>query len=1297
MRQDSGATAPYNNDALLDPAQQDNMATDWSQWMQWDDFDRLSPSATVLGNANGNGNGNPNPNSNPNASANINNGNLTAMPNTTTAAASANPTPNPNDIDIGLQLNDIDMKPGIDTFDAQNFDNVLRNMNNGLLPPFNPIDSSAAAAAREFGSFSSEMVTPFAPAYSPQYANLKRHSIAVPAFPQHHHHQMNNFQMMNQNLALRSNGNPNPNAAAFDMSGPNGLSALQQHPQQQQPQLNGPMQHLSKSSLHPQNMAAPSSMASRKRKSAADVPSLPGGTLDGNTANPMRSSSPPQKALPSKKRSHNVIEKRYRANLNEKIAELRDAVPSLRIMARQRSRAGVPGSPHSDPHDVDGDDDIVGGTGSKLNKASILSKATEYIRHLESRNKRLDEENVELKNRLRQLEKVAEQSFIGVASTPHGTYSGRNSLAVNGNLHSGSSPGSYMSTDSASGGSPMFSHAEQTDEFSPEGSPNPLYPPEGLIKVPDYLKSMRPTGPQAHYADDYRNSQPSSNVVSRHHSPAASNTGSSDGSSGPNRFMLGTLAALMIVGIDESYRDPEDPNDKGLIGVPIDYFRYGVRTMNSWLRASFNVGNGFTQGRMQSLFGVLVSSAAVFGCAIVVFLYLFSGSRRRGGEKVPQVTVNGGDTEANQISSPTQQQVWLSKIQSLWVSGHTVVPEWYAVMCRMLEYVVRCCLGSSVYSTLTGITDEDEKTRVKSWDAAVDTQLTGGDPQVSRSRLILTAFAAGTLPQSPARMMLKALHVRTILWRSGPEDSRIGKMLHDAAIKIASYQWEEARKLHASLPLKHKDRLPRHLALLLQHSSEVVLTDSIVQRAVNVVFNRPTQEATPGDDAMLDMVADDASIRSPLDYLASWWSCGRLQETLLTAWENIEEQSDAEEEDIAANEHMTSIFEKKLNEALAIAPPTSMASIMARVMKAIFVDEDRVANINSVLTILSKPSQPNKQQQQRQERSTKSKVAPSLNSLYDMTSPVPSCVRVDLRLAVRAAMIIAILRRQVIQHAGQLIGIRGRVQLGGSTCSGRDPRLTVAGAMKAFNNLPVDAVELGLAGCASLWWALRVVAREEEEAKKADAAANCGRSSTSGSSGGSTLREHSPDRPSPFGTEQMANGDDLSTSLNALSSPTRRRASSASSSSVESIVSLTRTTTSASSDECITPNPELADGAGLIQRYESHQQYQFEAEQEQLDNTIPSPDLRRIATHLAYWARHAYNPISYGFTPQLNERVVNECYAICDSADQVGRKPRGRKVGKEQEQEQQQQQQEEVVPSQSENMGGRREGAVEEC
>jgi hypothetical protein len=58
----------------------------------------------------------------------------------------------------------------------------------------------------------------------------------------------------------------------------------------------------------------------RKRKSSAELDDDDDDDLDGHQ--------------PLKKTAHNMIEKRYRTNLNDKIAALRDSVPSLRIMSK---------------------------------------------------------------------------------------------------------------------------------------------------------------------------------------------------------------------------------------------------------------------------------------------------------------------------------------------------------------------------------------------------------------------------------------------------------------------------------------------------------------------------------------------------------------------------------------------------------------------------------------------------------------------------------------------------------------------------------------------------------------------------------------------------------------------------------------------------------------------------------------------------------------------------------------------------------------------------------------------------
>ena len=82
------------------------------------------------------------------------------------------------------------------------------------------------------------------------------------------------------------------------------------------------------------------------------------------------------------KTSHNMIEKKYRTNINSKILTLRDAVPSLRIAAGRKDMSVA---------------DLEGlKPAAKLNKASVLTKATEYIKHLEAKNDMLSKQNREL-------------------------------------------------------------------------------------------------------------------------------------------------------------------------------------------------------------------------------------------------------------------------------------------------------------------------------------------------------------------------------------------------------------------------------------------------------------------------------------------------------------------------------------------------------------------------------------------------------------------------------------------------------------------------------------------------------------------------------------------------------------------------------------------------------------------------------------------------------------------------------------------------------------------------------------
>lgn len=635
------------------------------------------------------------------------------------------------------------------------------------------------------------------------------------------------------------------------------------------------------------------------------------------------------------RRSHTVIEKRYRTNLNQKIAALRDSVPSLRTDNQET-----------------GEHDGVA-PASKLNKATVLSKAMEYIQHLEHRNSSLEKENTRLKGLTRsskQKDEIAEVAMRDELVEPRPE---------------------------------KVSEIPHPDSSVRCDTPPYAIDPQGMIRVPQEMKNLRASAPQEHYAPCLCNEDEA--LHSSSPGTAASGQQRGERSKLFSKLMLGSLTGLLVM---EGFSERETSgNHRGLFGLPTIPSSQVAQVARA-LRENLMSANP-----MLSISPLLKLFLFVSALAFTLFLYLFSSK--------PKPSVRGKPTvlaAAPSLASPIEvrQKAWLTAIQTVGVPRHLMFPELVALHLEAMKYIIIQLVGWAGYAWLTGRTEEDEIARVRAWDIAIDAQLTGGDSEVSKSRLVLTILASGTLPSTPARLMLKALHIRILLWEARKSGWSIWAILHKAAAQLARQQWLLAQELHSfskdtslcsSAP---REALPEHISALLHIDSDELFTDIIVQRAYNLAWNRPTCEDIVGEDLGIDIVVEDYAIRSPLDALAAWASSVTLQRALLEWYEEC---------GIWNQRH-----KRNLELALNIAPPASSAYARALAARAVFFAADRESTIRELLLEVLRSQKP----------TNFDKTLPSSESVF-VDSSIPDRVRNDIVWAIKCTTTLVLLNEQICE------------------------------------------------------------------------------------------------------------------------------------------------------------------------------------------------------------------------------------------------------------------------------------------
>lgn len=453
-----------------------------------------------------------------------------------------------------------------------------------------------------------------------------------------------------------------------------------------------------------------------------------------------------------------------------------------------------------------------------------------------------------------------------------------------------------------------------------------------------------------------------------------------------HKLMAGSLAGLMLFeAFVEDEKSTESTEGRGLMAVPAQLITAFVRSTH------FSIGGYYISAA--SMIAKLKLFLVVGTLLWVVFSAWFGPSVFEKPEK-PKHAASPVQAVPS-LASPihVRRQAWLTAIQTVWVPGNNFFLELAALLLKLLKYTARNVVGPHGYLMLTGLNEEQEAARVKAWSIALDAQLAGGDVEINKSRLTLTFIASGTLPDTPLRLMLKALHIRVLLWRLNGASWATNLI----AAKLARSRWNEARQLNRiNNSLQEKDQqpedaLPDHLALLLEQDCDEVLNDEIIQRAHNLAWNKRTTHNVEEMIDGMDAVVEDAAVRSPMDAVAAWYSCLALHRVLVNSLPPKIKNEDGNSSKLTAD---------AVSLASKVAPIGSNAQVRALVANAVLCEGKRGAAIVTALQALGPSQNPDKHPE------ISSRVPPLIDSPVAPIAPDP-----DAQMALRCAMGIAQLQK----------------------------------------------------------------------------------------------------------------------------------------------------------------------------------------------------------------------------------------------------------------------------------------------
>jgi hypothetical protein len=326
------------------------------------------------------------------------------------------------------------------------------------------------------------------------------------------------------------------------------------------------------------------------------------------------------------------------------------------------------------------------------------------------------------------------------------------------------------------------------------------------------------------------------------------------------------VAAFMGMMADEAFHSGEQSNDsttgRGLLAIP-------TWALTPVQRAIHHIS--LVTGHIDLDPRVFVTRLLFFGAVVYLvwpFLLSVFPTKPQTHGKLGSRTAVMATTAATGSSEPTEARLnaFLTAQQSLriptsWASQVLVL---VAELVNLVFDKIRPRHRPSTQPM------EADAARLKAWDVALDAQLLGGDQQIGGKRLLLTLLASLRLPKTSYRSMLAALHI-AILQRHFRTVSFIGRWTEGLMAELSRSCWARARQLQTELG---QDELPHHLRCLLDLDVDQALSSSVVRRAYELTWQSQAPQEYP---SLVDSVAADPSVRSPLDAVSAWQAATTLQ------------------------------------------------------------------------------------------------------------------------------------------------------------------------------------------------------------------------------------------------------------------------------------------------------------------------------------------------------------------------------------------------------------------------------------